>query len=262
MVDYLLVIMSKLARFCVLFMMCSLPMMASAEAMVAPAELVDTGTDESATGIADVNVAAEVNKTKQFEEAVKLKEARMVQREVEAVLGKEGRGGGGFRDFFYPKYRGMRLSYCAVDNKTCGLELASKYCKLLGYDTASKMMIDHNIGLTRYAASSLKCQGWRCDGFKLITCKNSLKISPTPVYYYRMKDFAVPRFENYRVDWCYKKNKGCGKQAANAFCRKQGYKHARGYEKETKVAATRTIGSGSLCFGQACKGFDRITCYR
>ena len=94
MVDYLLVIMSKLARFCVLFMMCSLPMMASAEAMVAPAELVDTGTDESATGIADVNVAAEVNKTKQFEEAVKLKEARMVQREVEAVLGREGRGGG------------------------------------------------------------------------------------------------------------------------------------------------------------------------
>src|SRR5665811_1050224 len=107
MVNYLRVIMSKLARFYVLFIMCSLPMMASAESMVVPAALVDTGTDESAIGIAEVNAAAEFDKTKGLEEALKLKEARTVKREVEAVLGKEGRGIFGFRDFFYPKYRGM-----------------------------------------------------------------------------------------------------------------------------------------------------------
>jgi hypothetical protein len=168
----------------------------------------------------------------------------------------------GYRDFWFPKYHGIRLSYCTDDKKTCGLALASNYCALMGYDKAAKMMIEHNVGLTRYPATDYQCQGWKCDGFKFITCQESLKKKPTPVYYYRMRDFAFPQFENYRVDWCYKQKTGCGKRAADSFCRHLGYRRSKGYEKEVHVSATRTIGSQALCFGQACSGFSRITCYR
>ena len=60
----------------------------------------------------------------------------------------------GYRDFWFPKYHGMRLSYCSEDHDVCGMELASKYCGLMGYDKASKMMIEHNVGLTRFPASN------------------------------------------------------------------------------------------------------------
>ena len=168
----------------------------------------------------------------------------------------------GYRDFWFPMYHGTRLSYCTDDKKVCGLELASNYCVLMGYDKAAKMMIEHNVGLTRYPTTDDQCQGWKCDGFKFITCQESLDKKPIPVYYYRMKDFAFPRFDNYRVDWCYKQHKGCGRRAANSFCRHIGYRRAKAYEKEAHVPATRTLGSQALCFGQACSGFSRITCYR
>lgn len=192
------------------------------------------------------------------------------EREIDAALhvniaaDSEHRGVAGFRDFFYPMYHGSRLSYCTADKKICGLDLATKYCKLLGYDRASRVEVDHNVGLTRYPdpGKSLQCQGYECDGFKWLTCVESLKKKTAPIYYYRYRDFEAPRFENYRVAWCYSEGKSCGARAANAFCRQQGYQRARGYEKDTKVAATRMIGDGKLCFGGSCQGFERITCYR
>jgi hypothetical protein len=224
-----------------------------------PDGVLDTGTNESIAGIKDVNIASEVT-SRPTDEEKKLAEAKTVQREVDAVIGKRGRGVVG--DFFFPTYHGIRLSYCTPDEKVCGKKLASRYCKLMGYDNASKAMIDHNVGLTRYPSTNLQCQGFKCDGFKLITCADSLKKKPTPVYYYRMRDFMLPRFENYRLDFCYDAKKGCGRRAANAFCRHKGYDRAKDYAQSKDVVATRTIGSGELCFGPSCKGFSRVTCYR
>lgn len=221
----------------------------------------DAGMPQTNPNTASMNMPS-IDTSEAHKRKRKLKEARAVKAEVEKVLGHRGPGVFGYRDFFYPKYHGLRLSYCTPDKKSCGLDVASNYCALLGYDKAEKIMMDHNVGLTRYLGTNLQCKGWRCDAFKLITCKESLVQKPTPVYYYRMRDFMLPRFENYRVDWCYEDKKGCGRRAANAFCRQLGYARSKGYEKSTTIAATRTIGSGALCFGPNCNGFERITCYR
>ena len=229
---------------------------------------IDTGTEASETpeAIVDVNTAAVITEenedSKVAELAEKELEAKKAKEEVEAVIGRGGRGVVGYRDFFYPLYHGKPLSYCSLDHKMCGLGMASEYCKLMGYEKATKIMIAHNVGLTLYPNTKMQCKGWRCDGFKLITCAESLKKKPVPDYYYRMQDFSLPRFENYRVAWCYKQKRGCGRRAADAFCRQKGYKRSKGYEKSTQVGSTRTIGSGALCFGSACSGFNRITCYR
>lgn len=169
----------------------------------------------------------------------------------------------GYRDFFYPKFDAMRLAYCNQDRSVCGKEIANKYCKIMGYDKAGKIRKEHNVGLTKYAGTQLQCKGWKCDGFKWITCIESLEQKPTAVYYYRYRAFEAPRFDNYRVAWCYKdKRKGCGQRAATAFCRHMGYKKARGIVKDNKIAATRSLGDGTLCFGASCNGFRHITCYR
>ena len=167
-----------------------------------------------------------------------------------------------YRDFWYPLEHGMRLNYCSEDHKVCGLELASQYCRSMGYEKASKARIEHNVGLTRYPASTNQCKGWRCDGFMFMSCEESVKKAEPPVYAYRSHDFVLPRFKNYRVDWCYKNHSGCGKGADDAFCRQHGYRRATSYDKQANLPATQTLGDQELCFGKTCDGFSHITCFR
>lgn len=166
------------------------------------------------------------------------------------------------RDLWNPTYNAQRLNYCSLDGKQCGLSLAHCYCKVLGYEKANKAIIDYNVGLTNFFLSKAQCQGWSCNGFKLITCKSRFHHTPPKAYYYRQQRFAFPRFGHFRIDWCYENGKGCGQRAAYSFCRRMGYMRAIEYGKEERTGATKAIGNQRLCFGRQCRSFSYITCYR
>ncbi|MCX7117103.1 MAG: hypothetical protein NTW94_04205 [Legionellales bacterium] len=167
-----------------------------------------------------------------------------------------------YRNFWSPMFHSGRLSYCTVDGKRCGLAVASSYCKMMGYERAKNEIIDYNVGLTHYLASEAKCRGVRCDGFMLITCEGRFTDKPVKHYFYRSRRFVVPRFDNHRVDWCYKSGKGCGQRAAYSFCRRMGYMNAQSFQKQTSVLVTRSLGDQKICFGTQCAGFASITCFR
>lgn len=167
-----------------------------------------------------------------------------------------------FRNFWHPTYNGERLDYCTLDGKECGKIVANRYCRMLGYDYASQHVIAHNIGLTHYISSRARCKGWTCNGFMTIGCTTGLAHTPPRPYHYREKKFVDPRFNNYRVDWCYDQKHGCGSRAANSFCSRMGFMQAKHFVKETQVGATKTIGSQKLCFGTQCSAFKIIVCYR
>ncbi|KTC80012.1 hypothetical protein Lche_2032 [Legionella cherrii] len=167
-----------------------------------------------------------------------------------------------FRNFWHPTFLGERLDYCTVDGKECGKIVADRYCQMLGYDYSSDNEIAYNIGLTHYLSTGESCKGWRCNGFMTIACVTNLSHTPPKPYHYREKRFAVPRFNDYRVDWCYDQKQGCGSRAANSFCSRMGFLQAKYFVKETQVSATKTIGSQELCFGNQCNAFKLIVCYR
>ena len=167
-----------------------------------------------------------------------------------------------YRNVWYPSYRHQPLHYCSSNGKTCGMPIAEHYCKILGYQGADQEIIDHHAGLTNVIASNVQCKGWECDGFKKIRCYTNLAHTPTPLYYDRCRQFALPRYAHYRVDWCYQNGQGCGERAAHSFCRRMGYLRTKGFEKETHVAATKALGNQKLCFGKSCEGFRYINCYR
>lgn len=167
-----------------------------------------------------------------------------------------------FRSFWHPTFLGERLDYCTVDGKECGKDVANRYCQMLGYDHSSQSIIAYNVGLTHFIASRAECKGWRCNGFMTIDCATNLSHKPPQAYHYTEKKFVYPRFNNYRVDWCYNQNKGCGKRAANSFCSRMGYMNAKRFFREEQVSATRTIGSQQLCFGSECNAFKLIVCSR
>lgn len=167
-----------------------------------------------------------------------------------------------FRSFWHPTYHGGRLDYCTLDGKECGKAVADRYCQMLGYDYANQSKIAYNIGLTHYISSKARCKGWHCNGFMTIRCVTNLSHTPPRPYHYREKRYVDPRFNHYRVDWCYDRNHGCGLKAANSFCSRMGFMQAKQFVKETQVGATQTIGSQELCFGNQCNAFKVIICYR
>ncbi|BCA95073.1 hypothetical protein TUM19329_14340 [Legionella antarctica] len=167
-----------------------------------------------------------------------------------------------YRNFWHPVFHGQRLDYCTFDGKECGNAVANRYCHMLGYDYSSQNVIAYNVGLTNYLDSRAQCTGWRCNGFMTIGCATGLSHGPPKPYHYREKRFAVPRYNDYRVDWCYDQNHGCGLTAANSFCSRMGFMQAKHFVKETEVSATKSIGSQQLCFGNHCNAFKMIVCYR
>lgn len=167
-----------------------------------------------------------------------------------------------FRSFWHPTFLGERLDYCTIDGKDCGKSVADRYCQILGYDYASQNVIAHNVGLTNYLATRARCTGWRCNGFMTISCAMGLSHKPPKPYHYREKRFVFPRYNEYRIDWCYDRNKGCGQRAANSFCSRLGFIQAKRFVKQTQITATKTIGSQELCFGNQCNAFKMIICSR
>lgn len=166
------------------------------------------------------------------------------------------------RSFLQPMYHGQRLNYCMLDGK-CGLPVASRYCQIMGYQRADHQIIANNVGLSNYLGlRPVRCVGWQCNGFKTIRCRGLITHKPPKTYHYRLRRYVFPRFNNYRVDWCYDGKNGCGRKAAYSFCRRLGYMSVKSYKIEKNITATQAIGNQKLCFGKECKAFGEINCYR
>ena len=177
-----------------------------------------------------------------------------------------------YRNFWYPVYHGQPLSHCSIDGDECGLSVATHYCMLMGYSHAIKQIVANNVGIatyfTDYPKSShlvnlnARCKGWQCNGFKLIQCVNTLLQQHHRTYHHTSQHFVYPRFNHYRLYWCYDGKSNCGKIVATAFCRRMGYRHATYYRLAQAPGASQAIGNQKLCFGTACRGFSLIDCVR
>tara|TARA_Y100000588_G_C14255118_1_gene925090 strand:+ start:2554 stop:3138 length:585 start_codon:yes stop_codon:yes gene_type:complete len=167
-----------------------------------------------------------------------------------------------YRNFWSPQYHARSLDYCSCNNSVCGKKIADGYCRKMGYKKADKYLKEYNVGLTYALDGEGSCVGWQCHGFKLIRCVADLPDNVPQNYSYRKKQFNYPRLDEYRVDWCYKNQSGCGKKVAQSFCRRLGFMKSTHYEIDKNIAATRNIGSRELCFGKHCNGFKKIICYR
>ena len=167
-----------------------------------------------------------------------------------------------FRTYWNPVMLGKPLAYCETPNSNCGKPVADAYCKTMGFNSAYEIRKAHNVGQSNYYAMRKTCVGWKCDGFKFIRCKGETPHDTPESYHYRLHKFAYPRYNKYRVDWCYEDNTGCGKRAADSFCRHVGYSEAKSFTKDDKVRATKAIGNQALCFGNECQGYSSIDCYR
>ena len=74
-----------------------------------------------------------------------------------------------------------------------------------------------------------------------------------------VRSFFAPEWNGSRLAACLSGSLGCGKPAADAFCKSIGYDQAVLFQREKTVAA-RAIGTGELCQGGQCTAFRQIKC--
>ena len=144
-----------------------------------------------------------------------------------------------YRSFWTPVFKGTRLDYCNSENHVCGLPIADRFCKIMGYESAAQAKIDYNVGFTRHLDNAAICNGWNCYGWRLIRCKSSFKNMNKKI---RKRVFYYPRMYWARVDYCYMKGHDCGKRAAYAFCRSMSYERVKSFKKQSNVLSTCTLG--------------------
>lgn len=145
-----------------------------------------------------------------------------------------------------PKYRGDRLDWCLTFGANCGQPVVNKYCQTLGHAGSQYFAQDPNIGRTRLLTDAV-CEDGFCDGFKHIYCR---KLRET---------YTAPRYRGDRLDWCAEFGTQCGKPAADAFCKKEGWSSAYDFAIDQNIGRTRLIND-AVCEDSFCDGFKHIRC--
>jgi hypothetical protein len=163
------------------------------------------------------------------------------------------------KDFNKPKWKGDRLDWCLNWAAGCGKDAADAFCKANGYENASKFEQDPDIGSshkTRLITTGAVCDQSSCDGFKSITCSKS---EPDTVV------IDKPEWKGDRLDWCLNWTAGCGKDAADAFCKAGGYANSTKFEQDPDIGGshkTRIMTTGAVCDQSSCDGFKFIECQK
>ena len=75
-----------------------------------------------------------------------------------------------------------------------------------------------------------------------------------------VRNFFAPVVAGSRLDACLSNADDCGKPAADAFCKAQGFTEALIFQRESGVS-TKRLHSGELCEGDSCTAFKQIKCF-
>ncbi|MFO1033429.1 MAG: hypothetical protein U1E15_04870 [Hyphomicrobiales bacterium] len=74
-----------------------------------------------------------------------------------------------------------------------------------------------------------------------------------------VKVYSQPKLEGVPVSACLAGSGGCGKVAADAFCRKEGLGESILFTRQA-AAQTLVIDSGKTCAGDTCQALTRVKC--
>ncbi len=76
-----------------------------------------------------------------------------------------------------------------------------------------------------------------------------------------VRTYFSPELDGYRASACLADGQTCGKPAADAWCKANGWTSALIFQRDSQPQTTRLIDSGDLCSGPACASFHQIKCY-
>jgi hypothetical protein len=184
--------------------------------------------------------------------------------------------------FAKPKENGVRVDWCLNWGSQCGRPAADRFCQAKGFPQSNDFVEDVDVGSTGISTlvtgTNQICRGGYCDAFTYITCagpdapppppRSDPPVRPEPPVRPTPTDadtetFEKPILRNARLNYCYRKGRGCGQRAADAFCESQDFDGASDFRQSSPLSPlvrTRFIGSRRICTDLVCFAFASITC--
>jgi len=160
------------------------------------------------------------------------------------------------RTYHKPRYQDQRLDWCLEWGQNCGKAAADAFCQRRRFTGASQFRAER-VGpaqATRLIGTNQICANQTfCTGFEFITCYGPAGMD---------RVFANPAWNGHRLDNCLHWGTQCGKPAADAFCRANGFAQALSFALDATPGrgSTRLIGSNQICNAAYCVGFQQIVC--
>ena len=160
------------------------------------------------------------------------------------------------KTFNAPRHNDMRLDWCLSWGTDCGRPAAVAFCNRRRYRDVVVFRAE-KVGKsepTSLIGTNQVCSGSDfCTAFAYIMCTG-----PIP----QQQVFANPSFSGHRLDFCLEWGTKCGKPAADAFCRTQGFGESSSStpDQDPGYSSTRVISSGQICNQPFCRGFQQIIC--
>ena len=160
------------------------------------------------------------------------------------------------KTFNKPRFRDNRLDWCLTWGTNCGKPAADAFCNRRRF-TRARVFRAEVVGTsdaTQLIGSNEICNKQPfCTAFAYITCAE-------PIASERI--FANPVWKEQRLDVCLQWGANCGKPAADAFCKANGFRESFYSVPDAKPgnSATRLIGTDQICKESFCTGFQEIIC--
>jgi len=140
--------------------------------------------------------------------------------------------------FSSPTHHGKLVDYCLEFNpEDCGELAADLYCYEKNFGPAvdyAKRRVYDQVTLTMDEHSTCTPEDNVCVAFEFIACA------------VLEQTYSSPVMHEYALDGCLNFGEGCGDDAADEFCRQQGYVEAKGYAMTEANELTMTIGNHAV----------------
>ena len=161
--------------------------------------------------------------------------------------------------FNLPLVKGKYVDHCLTWGAKCGQSAADNYCRRVGYERAQSFTRSEKGARlpTIVLGTNQACNKSYCVAFRTISCTRTTRPKPGS-----RKVFKLPRVNGKYVDNCLRWAANCGQAAADEFCKRAGYDHAKSYKRGVAglYLPTEVLSTGQICNSKGCVALSRVEC--
>lgn len=152
----------------------------------------------------------------------------------------------------------MRVDWCLRWANDCGKPAADAFCRSRGFAEAKSFADELTGGPTWVMHDEQICAMKDCRALKSVRCEGFETGRTMPV----KATIEGPRINGIALSSCLYPSRGCGQEAASAYCVAAGYAEAKSFGQGGGGAPSIHLGDRTQCSGPQCRSITHVVCTR
>lgn len=151
----------------------------------------------------------------------------------------------------------MRVDWCLRWANDCGKPAADAFCRSQGLEEAKSFADELTGGPTWVMHDEQICAMKDCRALRNVQCQGFAAARTMPV----KATIDEPRINGIALSSCLYPSRGCGEEAASAYCVAAGYAEARAFGQAAGGQSIH-LGDRTVCSGPQCRSITQVVCTR